>query len=129
MLHKLPPLVHDPKKEITKGNKWYIVDTGLLNYTLGNFSILNRGDLIENFVIDQYKRIHPDRTYYRKKKNGSEIDLVHKDILSNTYDIIEIKASSTQTFPKIFSSFATHYPVRRMILLNKDISILRENNA
>jgi predicted AAA+ superfamily ATPase len=129
MIHALWPLTTDPKKEIKQWTKYYFTDCGVLNYILGNFSVLERGDLIENIVVDSRKRRTPDWTYYWKIRSWSEIDLVQKDVLTNTYHIAEIKAWVSDTFPKVFSSFAQVYQVNTMTLYNKSLSLKRKNSA
>lgn len=128
MIHALWPLTSDPKKEIKQWIKYYFTDCGILNYVLGNFSVLRRGELIENIVVDTWKRKKPDWTFYWKIRSWSEINLVQKNVLTNSYRIAVIKAWVTDTFPKIFASFCEVYQVDTMILYNKSLSLKRKNN-
>lgn len=102
--YRLPPLLVNISRQLTKSPKYYFFDTGLLCNLLGidsHGALLSHplwGSIFENFVItEMYKErvnnnIAPNFHYIRDK-SGSEIDLVEH--VGNEIRLTEIKATKT----------------------------------
>jgi len=122
VIFELSPLVSKYSYEVRSGKKYYFVDVGLLNIIKENFTIEERWDLIENYVISEiFKKSKSFLSFYfRKKTNQSEIDMVVKNMLNAKYYPIEIKSSLSKTIPKIFYSFFNDYDSEKGIVFNKN---------
>ncbi len=71
-LYLVKPFTKNTDKEITQQPKLYFADNGLLNILGGEN--LSSGQLFENAVSIQLKRMH--QLNYYQKKNGQEIDFI-----------------------------------------------------
>lgn len=116
ILYKLPSYSNHPRKEITKGAKWYFYDNGIRNAVIQDFrlpSIRNDvGMLWENYIISErikrntYKG-EAKQLYFWRTYTQQEIDLIewHNGKLT----AFEIKYGSNNRI-KFPLSFRTDYP-------------------
>lgn len=85
VIYRLSGFSRNLRKEVTKLNKIYFVDTGIRNAVIGDFSSLetraDKGALWENFLISEFfkkqalSRGHAN-FYFWRLHSGAEIDLV-----------------------------------------------------
>lgn len=93
VIHRLPPFFKNPRKEITKMQKIYFLDTGLRNYIDGNLTFFSSrsdiGKVSENHVFSEYYK--PLRGIQKlnfwRTQNKTEVDF----ILSLEKEIIPIE--------------------------------------
>lgn len=89
IIFKLEAFSTNPRKEISKSQKYYFYDNGIRNVLADNFNALNTRDgkdagvLWENFVIsERYKKIVYNNmnidSYFWRTYNGVEIDYIEK---------------------------------------------------
>ncbi|MFN3528696.1 MAG: ATP-binding protein [Bacteroidia bacterium] len=86
ILFKLPAYSTNPRKEISKGAKWYFYDTGVRNALIGDFRQPglrpDLGALWENFVVSEFKKLQETagdqetQFYFWRSYNQQEVDLV-----------------------------------------------------
>lgn len=111
----LTPFSSNKRTEISKMPKIYFLDTGIVNFSLGNFGEIdyrpNLGSFIENFVfceIIKYKPIHY-QVYFWRTKIGTEIDF----ILAGNDELIPIEVkwqkSIQPVLPKSLIAFFKTY--------------------
>ena len=116
ILYKLPSYSNHPRKEISKGSKWYFYDNGIRNAVIQDFrlpSLRNdMGMLWENYIIaERIKRNiykgDAKQLYFWRTYTQQEIDLIewHNGKLT----AIEIK-KGTNNRTKFPLSFRTDYP-------------------
>lgn len=116
ILYKLPSYSNHPRKEISKGAKWYFYDNGIRNAVIQDFrlpSLRNdMGMLWENYIIaERIKRNiykgEAKQLYFWRTYTQQEIDLIewHNGKLT----AIEIK-KGTNNRTKFPLSFRTDYP-------------------
>lgn len=116
ILYKLPSYSNHPRKEISKGAKWYFYDNGIRNAVIQDFrlpSLRNdMGMLWENYIIaERIKRNiykgDAKQLYFWRTYTQQEIDLIewHNGKLT----AIEIK-KGTNNRTKFPLSFRTDYP-------------------
>lgn len=126
VLFRVPSYSTNPRKEISRGSKWYFYDLGIRNMIIHDFRPLSfrndRGMLWENYVISERKKRNDykkdDRQmYFWRNYNQQEIDLI--EIKNGEIDAFEIKYSNKQTL-KLPSGFSTTYPNATVQLINQD---------
>lgn len=125
----LPPFYLNKRKEISKMPKLYMLDSGIVNFILGNFGEImyrpNLGSYIENFIFGElvkYKPIHYGISFWRTKL-GTEIDF----ILQGDNELIpfEVKWQNIDrpVIPKSFISFfKSHKNVKKAVIITKSFS-------
>ncbi|MBL7072433.1 MAG: ATP-binding protein [Candidatus Omnitrophica bacterium] len=125
----LNPFCSNKRTEISKMPKIYLLDSGIINFILGNFGQIkyrsNLGAYVENFIFSElikYKPI-PYNVYFWRTKIGTEIDF----ILEGNDELIPIEVKwqnkGRPIIPKSFISFfKTHKRIRRAVVVTKDIS-------
>lgn len=116
ILYKLPSYSNHPRKEITKGAKWYFYDNGIRNAVIQDFrlpSLRNdMGMLWENYIITErikrntYKG-EAKQLYFWRTYTQQEIDLI--EWYNGKLTAIEIK-KGTNNRTKFPLSFRTDYP-------------------
>jgi len=121
----LPPYCKNRIDEIKSHKKMYFWDTGLLNMIRKEFTLLphNKGMIIEHFVLTELlknAKSHEEFFFWRTR-NGTEIDVIKRDILHNTLTGYEVKSGNKTTIPKSFASFNKSYHPQRLFLLNRDV--------
>ena len=125
----LNPFSFNKRTEISKMPKIYLLDTGIANFSSGNFGQIdyrsNLGSFIENFVlceIIKYKPIY-FQVYFWRTKVGAEIDFILEG--NNELIPVEVKwqKSIRPTTPKSFVSFFTKYEnIKKAVVVTKDLS-------
>ena len=125
VIFRLPALSTNPRKEVSKSKKIYFWDTGVRNALLKEFNVSalrsDIGALWENWVVTEFAKrnltfgLHQS-LYFWRTRNGSEIDLVIKDVKGHL-QAFEIKWSGKKK--SIRDSFSNRYQVKPQ-LLNKD---------
>lgn len=125
----ITPFSSNKRTEISKMPKLYVLDSGIVNFSLGNFGEMdyrsNLGSFVENFIfceIIKYKPIHY-QLYFWRTKLGTEIDF----ILEGNDELIPVevkwKKVNKITVPKSFISFfKIHKNVRKAIVVTREIS-------
>jgi len=97
VIFKLPAFSSNPRKEITKSQKYYFWDTGIRNALLNVFSENplrpDIGPLWENWVIAEFARQNllsgqTCKLHFWRSRSGSEVDLIiQKDEKLRAYEI------------------------------------------
>lgn len=125
----LNPYYSNKRTEISKMPKLYLMDSGIINFSLGNFGRidyrLNIGYYIENFVLNEIIKYKPIQynLYFWRTKLGTEIDFM----LQGNDELIPIEVKwqniTKPIIPRSFLSFFdTHKNVKRAVVVTKDIS-------
>ena len=122
----LKPFHSNKRTEISKMPKLYFLDSGIVNYGIGNFSNIeerkNLGSYVENFIFNELIRYKPIfyNIYFWRTKAGTEIDFILEG--NNEFIPIEVKWQNTKTpyIPKNFLSFfENHRNVKRAVVITK----------
>jgi predicted AAA+ superfamily ATPase len=125
----LSPFSHNKRVEISKMPKIYLLDSGMVNFSLGNFGQIdyrpNLGGYIENFVfceIIRYKPIYY-HVYFWRTKIGTEIDFV----LEGNNELIPIevkwqKNTSMIACKSFISFFKTYKNIKKAVIVTMDTS-------
>lgn len=118
IVFKLPAYSSNPRKEISKGAKWYFYDTGVRNALIGDFRQpglrTDLGALWENYVVSEFKKRQETagdketQFYFWRTYNQQEVDLVevHEKGEMKAYEI-KWKWDKPARFP---AAFRTAYP-------------------
>lgn len=117
-------------KEIIKSPKIYLVDTGLRNSLLNNFSVISQttgfGYNAENFAAMELAKHSDtfDEIHFWRTKTGQETDFVKKH--ENTLIPVEAKGGNEENIPEGLKSFIRQYHPENAYVLNwstvKDVS-------
>jgi len=108
VIRLLPPYYTNRRKEITKMQKVYYMDTGLRNFIVRNFTGLNaradKGVLFENiFFTERIKQLkEPSSLGFWRTQAGAEVDFVLID--GEKITPVEVKATRLNR-PKLTKSF------------------------
>ena len=104
VIFKLPAFGHNPRKEISKSQKYYFYDTGIRNILIDNTkSLIGRNDLgalWENFIIAERRKylLYNQKNfscYFWRTYSGTEIDYVEE--VGAEYFAYEIKSGKSKT--------------------------------
>ncbi len=104
VIFKLPAFSHNPRKEISKSQKYYFYDTGIRNILIDNMKYLydrnDAGALWENFIIAERRKylLYNQKNvncYFWRTYSGTEIDYVEEII--DEYYAYEIKFGKAKT--------------------------------
>ena len=125
----LNPFSSNKRTEITKMPKLYLWDSGIVNFSSGNFGQVdyrpNLGSYIENFIFCEMIKCKPIQyqAYFWRTKLGSEIDF----ILEGDDELIPIEVKwqkfSRPLLPKNFVHFfKTHKNIKKAIVVNRNLS-------
>jgi predicted AAA+ superfamily ATPase len=104
VIFKLPAFSHNPRKEISKSQKYYFYDTGIRNILIDNMKFLDdrndAGALWENFIIAERRKylLYNRKTancYFWRTYSGTEIDYV-EEIMAEYFGY-EIKSGKSKT--------------------------------
>lgn len=125
VLEVIRPYHKNVKTELKKNPKVYFVDPGLRNYAIDNFSELekreDRGELVENFVLNQLKRKELGELHYWRTQGKAEVDF----ILSKGENLIPIEVKYREMRDlKIHSglkSFISSYNPERALVVTKNL--------
>lgn len=125
----LHPFHSNKRTEISKMPKLYLLDSGIINFALGNFGQIdyrpNLGSYIENFIFNEITKYKPVQysVYFWRTKLGTEIDFILQG--NNELIPIEVKWQNIEkaVMPKNFISFFnTHTNIKRAVIVTKSIS-------
>ena len=125
ILHLLHPFFTNKIKELTRNPKVYLIDCGLRNYLLDNFSILPQttdfGALAENFAVTELlKNLSVlEQVYYWRTRQGQEVDIILKR--ENRLIPIEVEGGNQTTIPSGLKSFIRAYHPQEAYVLNWSI--------
>jgi predicted AAA+ superfamily ATPase len=104
VIFKLPAFSHNPRKEITKSQKYYFYDTGIRNILIDNMKYLSdrndAGALWENFIIAERQKYlvfnqKNVNCFFWRTFSGTEIDYVEE--YKGEYFAYEIKSGKLKT--------------------------------
>lgn len=123
----LRPFYSNKRTEISKMPKLYLLDSGIINFALGNFGQIalrpNLGSFIENFVFNEIIKYKPIqyRVYFWRTKLGTEIDF----ILEGNDELIPVEVKwlnmTKPSIPKNFASFFKgHKNIKNAVIINRD---------
>jgi len=123
------PFHSNKRTEVSKMPKVYLMDNGIINYSIGNFSHIayrqNLGNYIENFVLTEILKYKPIQyeVYFWRTRQGTEIDF----ILQGDDELIpvEVKWQNSEKVyvPKSFISFfSINKNVKRAVVITKHVS-------
>lgn len=115
IVFKLPAFSTNPRKEISKGAKWYFYDTGIRNALIGDFRQPalrhDLGALWENFVVSEFKKRQETagdfdtNFYFWRSYNQQEVDLIQLSAPGEmTAYEFKWKADKKVRFPAAFRS-------------------------
>ena len=120
------PYFKNLTSELKKNPKIYFIDTGLRNYLVNNFNLLDRrsdkGQIVEMFALANCLYALTDEVVYQfwRTAGGAEVDLVIKQG-EDVYPL-EIKYSSfkKEAINRSFRSFISTYKPKTSLVLTKD---------
>lgn len=124
VIFKLPAFSHNPRKEISKSQKYCFYDTGIRNVLIDNMKPLNErndaGALWENFIISERRKsllCHKTNanSYFWRTYSGTEIDYVEER--ATEYFAYEIKYGKAKI--RVPVSWSEEYGTNFQII-NKD---------
>ena len=125
----LNPFYSNKRTEISKMPKIYFMDTGIINFSLGNFGQMNYrsnlGSFVENLVfceVVKYKPVYY-QVYFWRTKVGTEIDFILEG--NNELIPVEVKwqVTTNPIVPKSFISFfKVHKNVKKAVIVNRNLS-------
>lgn len=125
----LNPFHSNKRAEISKMPKLYMLDSGIINFALGNFDRIdfraNLGSFIENFICNEIVKYKPVQyeVYFWRTKLGTEIDFIFKG--NNEIIPVEIKWQDFKqpVIPKSFYSFfKIHNNIKKAVVITKELS-------
>ena len=126
IIYRLPAYSTNPRKEISKGSKWYFFDNGIRNAVINDFKLLTLrndiGSLWENYLIserikrNEYRRENVEY-YFWRGYNQQEVDLI--EFQNGTLSAFEFKYSTNKKF-KIPSAFKEAYPEASFKQISRD---------
>jgi len=123
ILKLITPYFTNKTKELVKNPKIFLVDFGLRNSLLDNFSIQpqtqNFGQLAENFAIMELLKnetAETNKINYWRTKTGQEVDLVLKR--GQNLAPVEIKSGQENNIPDNLKKFIKKYQPREALVLN-----------
>lgn len=122
ILHLLPPYFTNKTKELVKNPKIYLIDSGLKNRLLNNFSLLPQtkylGQAAENYILTELLKENGERQtfFYWRTKIGQEIDFIIKQ--GRELIPVEVKSGSERDLPDNLKQFINFYKPKNAFLLN-----------
>lgn len=128
IIELLKPFYQNPRTELVKTPKVYLIDTGFRNYFLSDFKEFEKrsdiGELVENFVFSSLKRKHFPKINFWRTKSKAEVDFVvqkQREIIP-----IEVKYSFNPSVGKSFYSFIEKFSPKRGYILTKGFYGIRK---
>jgi hypothetical protein len=138
IIHRLPPLHSNIRKQIVKAPKLHFFDSGLACYLLGIqepnqlYQHPLRGAIFESWVISEIFKatVHngtQPRVFHYRETRGLEIDLIIEQ--AKGMDAIETKSGATvsedffknlEVFSDRLKSAAIKYPIRKHVVYGGD---------
>ena len=121
------PYYSNPRKELVKMPKVFFEDTGLRNFTINDFSPLNRrtdtGSLVENAVYSQLAkslRFHEELRFWRTK-HGSGVDFVIEQKPQEPVPVeVKYQNFNQPQIPSGFRAFVKEYRPQKGFIVTKD---------
>jgi predicted AAA+ superfamily ATPase len=108
------PFSKSIRNELTKMPKVYLLDNGMLNALMSNFSPLydrnDIGQIWENTYFGLLCEKHnPDNIHFWRTASGNEVDFVVNTLYGTSF-AFEVKASESQIKEKKYTRFRENYP-------------------
>lgn len=123
------PFHSNKRTEISKMPKLYMLDSGIINFSLGNFGDIeyrsNAGSHLENFILNEIIKYKPIqyRLYFWRTKLGTEIDFILEG--NNELVPIEVKWQNITkpVIPKNIVSFcSSRKNIKKVVIVTKIFS-------
>jgi len=120
----IKPYHKNLKTELRKNPKAYFFDLGLRNYALKNFlpleSRTDKGEMVENFVLNQFRYKGAEEIHYWRTQGKAEVDFIYE----NGTEIIPIEVKYKKfDEPRIsrgYRSYISTYKPDRGVMVTKD---------
>ncbi|KKU81599.1 MAG: hypothetical protein UY10_C0052G0002 [Microgenomates group bacterium GW2011_GWA2_47_8] len=117
IITKVTPFYRNIRKEITKAPIYYFTDTGLRNWLLGLFGLIDippllRGHIFENVVFNTLKartHITSGQIHFWRTKDNAEVDFVLGAPLSPTPVEVKYQAIETPALTRSYHNFLSQY--------------------
>ena len=114
IIHRLPAYSTNPRKEISKGSKWYFYDKGIRNAIINDFRLPalrnDMGSLWENYLLAERikKNAYQEKNvqyYFWRNYNQQEVDLI--ELTNGEINGFEFKYTTDKKtkVPPAFSAF------------------------
>ncbi|MFH1739133.1 MAG: DUF4143 domain-containing protein, partial [bacterium] len=122
ILHLLRPYFTNKIKELVKNPKVFLVDTGIYNNLMQDYSLLPQtpkfGQLAENFVVNELHKNSQllDQIHFWRTKQGQETDIILQR--GSTLIPIEVKSGAVTDIPTGLQSFIRQYSPAEAYVLN-----------
>ncbi|HOZ68270.1 MAG TPA: ATP-binding protein [Chitinophagaceae bacterium] len=126
VIHRLPAYSTNPRKEISKGSKWYFYDNGIRNAIINDFRLPalrnDIGSLWENYLLaERIKRNtyqgNNVQYYFWRNYNQQEVDLI--ETTNGKISAYEFKLSGDKKI-KAPPAFTGSYPEASFTIISKD---------
>lgn len=126
IVHMLPPLFGNLRKELTKMQKVFFNDNGLRNALTNNFSKLSdradKGALLENYVYTRLRNLHGnDALRYWRTADGNEVDFIVEQTM-NEGMAYEVKYNDISFKPSSYKKFRETYPGFPLRVLSMEVN-------
>ncbi|MBU4370099.1 ATP-binding protein [Patescibacteria group bacterium] len=122
IVKSIPPFFSNPRKELVKASKIYLLDNGLMNLAKDSFKSfddrVDKGALLENFVASELSKDALSRKLrYWRTLHGAEVDFVIER--SSGPIPIEVKTQiKKRTLGKSFVNFLSDYKTQDAFFIN-----------
>ncbi len=135
IIHLMPPLFGNIRKELTKMPKVFFNDNGLRNALVNNYTLpsnrADKGMLLENYVYTRLRGLYgQDALYYWRTADGNEVDFIAEKSFRKgfayevKYNDLTFKLSKYKKFMKAYSGFPLNL-VSKEVNLENTIDIVR----
>lgn len=125
IIHLIQPYFTNKIKEITKSSKVYLIDSGLRNTLLNNFTVPPQttefGHLAENVIAMEFLKNSSvlQQLHFWRTVRKQEVDLVLKR--ENNLIPVEVKGGNEKSIPSGLKSFIRQYHPQKAFVLNWSI--------
>lgn len=126
IVNLIRPYFSNKIKELVKNPKIFLIDSGIRNSLMNNFSFLPRtkyfGKAVENFVFTELLKQNNDlrQLFFWRTKTGIEVDIVIKQ--ADELIPIEIKSGDENNIPNGLYSFIKQYRPKNAYVLNWSVN-------
>lgn len=127
IIFKLPAYSTNPRKEISKGAKWYFYDNGVRNALIGDYRDLSlrndSGPLWENYVISEFMKKQElaapavNSLFFWRNYNQQEVDLL--EVKNGQIRAFEMKFNAHKK-PRFPAGFRASYPAADLLQIDPD---------
>lgn len=125
VLEVIRPYHQNVKTELRKNPKVYFVDLGLRNYALDNYAQLenrnDRGEIVENFILNQLKRQELGSVHYWRTQGKAEVDFVVAKGDQLIPIEVKFRKMGSPKIPSGLKSFISSYDPDRAVVASKDL--------